>query len=197
MDWILLVLLLVIFGGGFWVMGRPDRFAAQCVRQTRRETKAQAASSAGTGTAGGRMRCWMRSAQLLCKQHEDARLTRGMAPRGRMPGKGSIYRKCYGQGRVCRRFRRWSSPRFSGAESGSVWSFLRHRGTINLRITGGEKQHGTTAAQAPAAYFGPPFFLAVQCKDRAYRCRDGAGIWRRVHSTVCPHSGRMPAFRGR
>ena len=95
MDWILLVVLLVIFGGGFWVMGQLDRFVAQCVRQTRRETKAQ------------------RPRQLELEQLQDALLDAvaatvaargcppdpvGMAPRGTMPGKGSIYRKCYGQG---------------------------------------------------------------------------------------------------
>ena len=55
------------------------------------------------------MHCWMRSGSY-CEQHEDARLTLWDGSRGTMPGKESIYRKCYGQGRVCRRFRRWALP---------------------------------------------------------------------------------------
>lgn len=73
MDWILLVVLLVIFGGGFWVMGRLDRFVAQCVRQTRRETKAQRPRQLELEQLGED--ALLDAVRSYCEQHEDARLT--------------------------------------------------------------------------------------------------------------------------
>lgn len=60
--------------GDLWRrMGRLDRFVAQCVRQTRRETKAQRPRQLELEQLGED--ALLDAVRSYCEQHEDARLT--------------------------------------------------------------------------------------------------------------------------